>query len=43
MAYRKLGTLTSEHRKALIVNQTINTIMHESIKTTETRASYNFV
>jgi len=38
MAYRKLGTKTSEHRKSLIVNQTVNTIMKESIETTEARA-----
>ena len=38
MAYRKLGTLTSEHRMALIINQVNNLIMHEKIKTTEPRA-----
>jgi large subunit ribosomal protein L17 len=38
MAYRKLGTTTSEHRKSLLANQTIDVIMHESIKTTEARA-----
>jgi len=38
MAYRKLGTRTSEHRKALLVNQTVNLLLHEKIETTETRA-----
>ncbi len=38
MAYRKLGTRTSEQRRALLANLTRQVIIHESIKTTEQRA-----
>jgi large subunit ribosomal protein L17 len=38
MAYRKLGTRTSEHRRALLANLTKEVIMHERIETTEERA-----
>lgn len=37
MAYRKLG-VDSKHRRALLANMTIDLIMNEKIKTTETRA-----
>ncbi|MFA5696020.1 MAG: 50S ribosomal protein L17 [Bacilli bacterium] len=37
MAYRKLGVNT-KHRRAMLANLTIELIMHEKIKTTETRA-----
>jgi large subunit ribosomal protein L17 len=38
MAYRKLGRASSEKRNALMINQVIDVIMHESIETTEARA-----
>ena len=38
MAYRKLGTRTSDHRRALLANLTKEVIMHERIETTEERA-----
>ncbi len=37
MAYRKLG-VDNKHRRALLANMTIDLIMNEKIKTTETRA-----
>lgn len=37
MAYRKLGVNT-KHRRAMLANLTIDLIMNEKIKTTETRA-----
>lgn len=37
MAYRKLG-VDNKHRRALLANLTIDLIMNEKIKTTETRA-----
>lgn len=38
MAYRKLGTRTSEQRRALLANLTKEVIMHERIETTEEKA-----
>ncbi len=38
MAYRKLGTRTSEQRRALLANLTKQVITHERIETTEQRA-----
>jgi large subunit ribosomal protein L17 len=37
MGYRKLG-VDNQHRRAMLANLTIELIMHESIKTTESRA-----
>ncbi|MDD4036260.1 MAG: 50S ribosomal protein L17 [Bacilli bacterium] len=38
MAYRKLGTSTSSHRRTLLSNLLTELIMHEKIETTEARA-----
>jgi len=38
MAYRKLGTSKSSHRRTLLANLLKELIMHEEIKTTEARA-----
>jgi large subunit ribosomal protein L17 len=38
MAYRKLGTTTSEHRRAMLANLAKQVITHERIETTEARA-----
>ena len=38
MAYRKLGTRTSEHRRAILANLAKEIIIHEKIETTEERA-----